>query len=182
MNTRIESLQLIEKACWQQLLRAVGDREHGWRLMTLATIDGDRADARSVVLRDVLPDERMLLFYCDDRSPKVQQLRAHPLGTLVLWSSTLSWQLRLHVDLKVEDHGLDISSRWARVRLGATHDEYLSAEPPGTPLDGPDSVAGARAHFAIVSAWVQQMDWLELHDGGHRRAVFDAQGARWVQP
>jgi hypothetical protein len=29
---------------------------------------------------------------------------------------------------------------------------------------------------------VQSLDWLELHPDGHRRAVFDAAGGRWVQP
>ena len=35
---------------------------------------------------------------------------------------------------------------------------------------------------AIVEAAIVSMDWLELHTEGHRRAVFDAQGERWVQP
>jgi hypothetical protein len=29
---------------------------------------------------------------------------------------------------------------------------------------------------------VQSIDWLELHADGHRRAIFDETGARWVQP
>jgi hypothetical protein len=29
---------------------------------------------------------------------------------------------------------------------------------------------------------VEAVDWLELHAEGHRRALFDAQGARWVAP
>ncbi|MGA1289383.1 MAG: hypothetical protein ACO3ZK_17950, partial [Rubrivivax sp.] len=53
LRSRIESLRLIETACWQELATAVRERGHGWRVMTLATIDGDRADARSVVLREV---------------------------------------------------------------------------------------------------------------------------------
>ena len=50
MNTRIDSLRLIETACWQELARAAREREHGWRVMTLATVNRDRAEARSVVL------------------------------------------------------------------------------------------------------------------------------------
>jgi hypothetical protein len=40
----------------------------------------------------------------------------------------------------------------------------------------------ARAYFAVISAEVESTDWLELHADGNRRAIFDAQGARWVQP
>jgi pyridoxamine 5'-phosphate oxidase len=41
---------------------------------------------------------------------------------------------------------------------------------------------GERAHFALVEASVEEVDWLELHAQGHRRAAFDATGAHWLQP
>jgi hypothetical protein len=34
----------------------------------------------------------------------------------------------------------------------------------------------------VVTAQVLTLDWLSLDPAGHRRAVFDAAGARWVQP
>jgi len=34
----------------------------------------------------------------------------------------------------------------------------------------------------VPTAQVLAIDWLELHAQGHRRAVFDESGARWVQP
>ena len=36
--------------------------------------------------------------------------------------------------------------------------------------------------FAVLAAEVQAVDWLELHAEGHRRAIFDAKGRRWVTP
>lgn len=55
---------------------------------------------------------------------------------------------------------------------------------PALGLD-PHAVGGPaaqRAHFAVIEARVLRCDWLELDPAGHRRAVFDADGARWVQP
>ena len=40
----------------------------------------------------------------------------------------------------------------------------------------------SRAHFAVVSAEVYRLDWLELSPTGNRRAMFDDEGERWVQP
>jgi pyridoxamine 5'-phosphate oxidase len=34
----------------------------------------------------------------------------------------------------------------------------------------------------VLTASVLAVDWLELHADGHRRAVFDAKGRRWVAP
>lgn len=186
LNARIESLGLIERTLWSELAQATHERGHPWRVVVLATVEnspqGLRAAARSVVLRDVQPEHRQLLFYTDTRTPKVQQLRQQPQGTLLAWSATLSWQLRLEVGLVVADSGLDVSSRWARVKLSPSAQDYLAALPPGTPVDRYEPERGSREHFAVVTAQVTAVDWLELHPDGHRRARFDAQGARWLAP
>jgi len=182
MNTRIESLRLIDTACWNELARAAREREHEWRVMTLATVDGERAEARSVVLREVQADQRTLVFYTDDRSPKLAQIAAHPLGTLLLWSPALGWQLRLRVQLQRVDDGLEVSSRWARMKLLPSAQDYLSPLAPGSPLGRGTEDRGSREHFAVVRARVLGSDWLELHADGHRRAVFDDAGSHWVQP
>jgi len=39
-----------------------------------------------------------------------------------------------------------------------------------------------RACFAVIQAQVLAIDWLELHPEGHRRAVFDEAGSRWLVP
>ena len=182
MNARFESLHMIERACWRELHRASHDRAHEWRVLTLATVDEDRADARSVIVREVDEQDRSLVFYSDSRSPKVTQIGAHPLATMVAWSRTLSWQLRLQVTLEVAAEGLDVSSRWARVKMSPVAHDYLAALPPGTPVRDYTPERGTREHFAVVNARVTALDWLELHPEGHRRARFDAEGSRWLSP
>jgi len=184
-NARLDSLPEIETAVWQQLEAATTDKAHDWRSPVLATVLGDAADARTVLLREVAVREKQLLFYTDERAGKVHQLLNHPRGTVVLWSRRLGWQLRCRVRLTLEVSGLAASSRWARIRLTPSAQDYLSPLPPGAPLADvlhAGSGAVARAYFAVISAEVEAVDWLELHRDGHRRAVFDAQGARWIQP
>ena len=49
-----------------------------------------------------------------------------------------------------------------------------------TPFE-PDRAS--REHFALCSARVMQIDWLELHANGHRRARFDGAGqGQWINP
>lgn len=180
--SRLDDLQAIEDAVWTELARAPHDRAHGWRVGVLATTDGQSADARSVVLRDVDAQRRQLVFYADSRSPKIRQIEAFPAGTLVLWSGSLGWQLRLKVALGVETSGLAVSSRWARLKMSPGAQDYLSPLPPGTPVAHPAPERGSREHFSVVSASIGSIDWLELHADGHRRAAFDAQGRRWLTP
>jgi pyridoxamine 5'-phosphate oxidase len=183
MMSRIDSLALIEASLWQELQLAAQQSEHEWRTMVLATVEGDEAQARSVVLREVDAATRELIFFTDARSPKVAQMRSRPMGTLLCWSSRISWQLRMRVELQVQTSGLKVSSRWARLKLTPAAQDYLSPLPPGSPVaDRFEPERASRSHFAVVSARVLSTDWLELHADGHRRAHFGPDGAQWLQP
>lgn len=181
---RLQTLAAIEAAVWHQLDAAAHDREHAWRSPVLATADGDGADARTVVLREVDAARRELVFYSDARSAKVAQLGARPQASALFWSRPLGWQLRVRLSIELETDGLAVTARWARVKLSPNAGDYLSAIAPGEPLQrsGATPPAAARAAFAVLTGRVRAIDWLELHPTGHRRAAFDAQGARWLQP
>ncbi|WP_284615628.1 pyridoxamine 5'-phosphate oxidase family protein [Aquabacterium humicola] len=172
----------VEAACWAELWRALEEPGHPWRLMALATVDGEAADLRQVVLRECRPADRVLVFFTDARSPKVRQLAQHPLGTLMVWSRALQWQLRLRCRFEVRTTGPDVAARWESLLEAQATGDYRSPAPPGEALDAP-AAPGMVGHFALVNAHVERLDWLELHEHGvHRRAVIDAQGARWVAP
>ncbi|MGA0610334.1 pyridoxamine 5'-phosphate oxidase family protein [Caldimonas sp. KR1-144] len=190
METRFESLGPLEAALWRELMMAAHDREHGWHSCVLATHDAhDGPDARTVVLREVDPERRQLFIYTDARSAKHRQLDADARAMLVCWSPQLGWQLRLRLICEVRSEGLDVTSRWAQLRSRPSARDYLAPLAPGValpddparqPQAAPTSVE--RTHFALIGAQVLSVDWLELHRDGHRRARFDAHGARWLQP
>lgn len=176
-------LQHIHDRIWGELGMAATDRSRPWRTPVLATAGGPvGCDARTVVIREVNKPARELVFFTDARSPKVAQIESHPRAVMVAWSPELGWQLRLEVTLMIETSGLAVSSRWARLKMSPAAFDYLSPLPPGSPLAQPTPERGSRGHFAVVTATVQGIDWLDLDPAGQRRAVFDASGARWVQP
>jgi hypothetical protein len=196
MDPRPQHLEEIEQVIWSELERCVAPRlrglgpdeesgqaaPHEWRVAVLATVDDGLPDARNIVLREIDAPERRLVFYTDARSPKVAQIEATPQGTLMFWSRTLGWQLRMQVRLAVQTSGLAVSSRWARLQTTAGARDYLSAQAPGSPLDAPLADLGTRSHFAMIEAMAETVDWLELHPDGHRRALFGAGGPKWLQP
>jgi len=179
-----DSLPALEARLWQELARVATDKAHAWRIATLATVDAQgEPDARSVVIREVDAEAHHLVFYTDARSPKVAQCQARPRATLVMWSAALGWQLRLKVLLDIETSGLAVSSRWARLKMTPAAFDYLSPLPPGSELAQPTPERGSREHFAVVTAQVQQMDWLDLRREGARRAAFSRTARpRWLAP
>ena len=178
---RLDSLPEIEAALWRELAAATKRGPHPWRNAVLATTDGEIGDARTVVLRGADSALQRLTLFSDARATKVAQLSSHPVGTLVLWSPPLSWQLRLRVRLQAHTDGLAVSSQWARLKLTAQAQDYLSVQAPGSALDAALQARGERAHFALIEADVLAVDWLELHPQGHRRARFADGQAIWLQ-
>ncbi|WP_418316468.1 pyridoxamine 5'-phosphate oxidase [Piscinibacter sakaiensis] len=177
----------IEAAIWRELVAAVDDRDHEWHTPVLASaaIGGEgevSPDARTVVLRAADPQAQQLIVYTDSRSPKVSQLQATPVATLVFWSRRLSWQLRCQLHCDVAEEGLAVSSHWARIKLTRAAQDYLSPLPPGAPIGSAPPAAQNREHFALLNGQVLAIDWLELAGDGHRRARFADGMADWLQP
>jgi len=180
---RLQTLAEIESAVWRELAACTADPAHAWRTAVLATATPDGADARVVILREADATNRTVTFFTDARSPKVAQIGAQPHGTLVLWSAALQWQLRLRAALAVQASGLAVSSRWATLAMTPAALDYLAPRPPGDAVAQPSPERGSRSHFAVVTAHVASIDWLEVHADGHRRARLAAgEPARWLQP
>jgi pyridoxamine 5'-phosphate oxidase len=158
---RLDSLSAIEAALWRELSAAPHDPRHPWRTPVLASTDGE--------------------IFSDARAAKLAQLDAHPIGTLVHWSASLQWQLRLRVQVEAHTDGLLVSSHWARLKLSPAANDYLSLQAPGSALANALGARGEREHFALLVASVLSVDWLELHPEGHRRARFAAGQAAWLQ-
>lgn len=173
---------MIERAVWRELARAASDRLHEWRIVTLANVAQGKPSLRSMVLREVNENRWQLLFYSDSRSPKVAQLKASPEAMLMVWSRELGWQVRMTTTVQVDDSSPAVSKHWAKVKASTNSQDYLAALPPGTPVQHFKTERGTREHFAVLTATVTALDWLELHAQGHRRASFDGDGHRWLTP
>lgn len=181
---RLNDLAAIATAIWRELGAAAGPGGHGWHTPVLATANGDEPDARTVILREADAETRRLVVYSDARAAKVAQLGAQPRAVLVFWCARLGWQLRVRAAITVETDGIALTSRWARVKLSPNARDYLSPLAPGAPLQAHSRPppASERANFAVLEAEVLSIDWLALDRAGHRRARFDRDGARWLQP
>lgn len=173
----------LRKRLWQELQRATVDRHHDWRTPVLATtgLDG-LAQARTVVLREVRRSNEQLLIYTDSRSPKVAELLAQPMASLLCWSPRLHWQLRLLLRFSVSRNDDEANAAWERVRQSPSASDYLAARAPGQRLAETLEPTLDAPQLAVLRGEVLSMDWLELSRAGHRRAKLDEQRVEWLVP
>jgi len=186
MNKDIETLPEICQQIWKELGRASRDRHHAWRTPVLATAGSDGAvNARTVVLRDVDVAHQTLRIYTDRRSSKVSELVKEPNALFVFWSARLNWQLRVRVNIAIRTDGAEVAALWQRIQQSAAGADYLGPAAPGSPRSDAHGTAtnpDSAHYFALLSAQVQEMDWLELGRGGHRRARLQKNTWQWLTP
>ncbi len=181
LTPRASEGELVQRI-WTELQRATVDRHHEWRTPVLATISQGVPQARTVVLRGADANASQLIFFTDSRSPKVNELRATPAAVFVFWSKRLSWQLRVQVQSQVHISGPRVEEAWARVSQSAAANDYLAARAPGSAMHPAAASEPGSHHLSVVTAHVEQMDWLELAREGHRRARVVGNTLDWLVP
>lgn len=174
---------------WQHLKAASDTETHPWRLGNLATVAEERPRVRTVVLRDVQIEARELICYTDQRSDKVNELKAAPYMEWVTYDPITRVQIRLRGIATVHSNDEHAAQHWNNSspehRRG-----YITVSPPGTKAESaspnlPDYLFDrlpndeeaqlGYENFAVIVCRIEHLDWLQLRRNGHLAAQF-----RWT--
>ena len=196
----ISTLDDVLNSSWKILHKGVGSFRHPFYRATLTTMDGNKPELRTVILRGFSEKDRTLICHCDARTPKVSQIHENSNVSWLFYHPKKWLQLRLsgtatvHTDDKIAD------SEWEKVKL-PNRINYCAEISPGSPMGKP--VTGspgslhksasklpdhpeARKNFAVIVCRFDDLDWLLLKLTGHIRAKFhwedNRMDASWVIP
>ena len=182
-----DTLDGILNEVWAMLKRGVTHVRDPFHWPVLGTTGKDGSSLRTVILRQFLLPQRVLICYTDARADKVQEmlnsanvgwLFYHPKKKVQL---RVSGQASLHADDPFADE------QWAAGRL-TSRLNYCATQPPGTPIDRPSSglpdfllnkvptlleTEKGRRNFMAIACQIDSLDWLILSVLGNRRARFD---------
>lgn len=188
--------------CWRRLGLGAADAASPFRFPVLATQGLAQAGApipaaRTVVLRAADPVRRELVLHTDRRAMKAAEITAAPRVTLVFHDPIDRVQLRVVANASLHSDDSRAAAAWAACSPSSRL-LYRARRGPGATIDGPfdwdegDWDEGAasdgegRENFAAIVCAPLSLDWLELCDPTHRRAVFQWAGeqfmGRWVAP
>jgi pyridoxamine 5'-phosphate oxidase len=172
---------------WARLTNAAHERDHPMRLLVMATCSPDcNPAARLMTLRGADAASGRLWFHTDRRAPKVADLRSNPVTCLVAFDPRDGLELRLTGRASVLDHGPEVERHWDQTAIMIRH-LYASPTPPGEASPTPDPrIAGhpqalpaaltrrARENFAVIEAVIDVIDWYQILDTSHSRAILRA--------
>lgn len=194
------SLDEIHAGVWDSLEAAALSSGHAWRLPVLATVSGEHAHARTVVLRAANGSDRSLVVHTDRRSPKVDQINQNANVCLVFYDPASLLQLSVTGTAQVHSMDAVADANWDDTPASSRR-AYLGELAPGLATDEPninlpehvrgrvpseEELAPARINFAVVGITVSAIDCLKLDRDGNLRAQFRyaAHGDEftWVAP
>jgi pyridoxamine 5'-phosphate oxidase len=182
----LESLEEVLNGIWQMLQRGVSRFKDPFHWPVLGTTGQDGSSLRTVILRQFILPERVLVCHTDARAGKVQQISRISRVCWLFYHPRKKIQLRisgaatLHTDDRLADE------QWAATKI-TSRLNYCATKPPGTPVDRPssglpdfliakvptllDSEKG-RQNFMVIAGRIESLDWLQLRISGNRRARF----------
>ena len=191
------------KYAWQMVGRGVHDRRSAFHTPVLSTQSRDGPQARVLVLRAADAGTKILTFHTDTRSAKINEFEADNRVTLTFYDSARKTQLRMNGIAKVHINDVLSDQRWKSSRPSSLRC-YLGAQPGSNSLQPTSGLPreleerepewaelqGAQSNFAVLAVSVQRLEWLHLHTGGQRRALFTWTGAsdgseccmQWLNP
>ncbi|OPY85366.1 MAG: Pyridoxamine 5'-phosphate oxidase [Syntrophus sp. PtaU1.Bin208] len=195
------NLEEVLESSWKLLHNGVRDFREPFHQSTLTTMEGDKPQARIVIIRAFSEKDRTLICHCDARGSKISQIRDNPNVGLLFYDAERWLQLRLSGTASVHTNDEMADSQWEQV--GLSHRiNYCAEIPPGSNTEKPTSgipdfirdkilksfdVPAARKNFAAIVCRFDEMDWLLLKLTGHIRAKFQwgndsTVQASWVIP
>ncbi len=195
-----DTLEWVLKEVWTMLRRGVTHFKDPFHWPVLGTTGKDGSSLRTVILRQFILPQRILVCHTDARADKVQEISNSAKVSWLFYHPKKKVQLRIsgQATLHADDRFADI--QWAATRI-TSRINYCSIEPPGTPIDKPSSglpdfllnkaptlleSERGRKNFMAIACRIDSMDWLILSALGNRRARFDwnekGLNAEWLIP
>lgn len=194
------TLDAVLKETWTMLKRGVTHFNDPFHWPVLGTTGTDGSSLRTVILRQFILPERILVCYSDARADKVDEIINFANVNWLFYHPKRKVQLRISGPATLHGHDQFADKQWASTSI-TSRLNYCATEPPGTPIDKPmsglpdfllkkvptlfESESG-RKNFMAIACRIDSLDWLILRAIGNRRARFDWDGLRlnatWLIP
>ncbi len=186
-------LESLPARLWSALERAANDPANPFRTPVLGTSNLFECALRVVVLRGADGARRQLIAYSDVRAQKVHQLKLCEQAHWLFHDPAGRVQLRISAGTMIHQNDPIARQHWQALPLLNRRD-YCANLPPGADIHAPgDAIAPelklptatkkelevGYENFAVLVSTVDQIDWLQLGEEGHVRAVFNWTTAGW---
>jgi hypothetical protein len=176
-----DTLDGILDEVWTMLKRGVTHSNDPFHWPVLGTTGKNGCNLRTVILRQFILPDRILVCYSDARATKVNDIGRYSKVSWLFYHPDKKVQLRILGQAKCHKDDQFADNQWASTRITSRLD-YATTHPPGTPIDKPSSgipdyllkkipavldSERSRKNFMAISCGIDSIDWLMLGALGH---------------
>jgi pyridoxine/pyridoxamine 5'-phosphate oxidase len=176
-----QSIAEIWQLCQAEVGRAIQDRKHPFRFVSLATASPQTIGLRTLVLRKY-DQAGHLWLYTDLRTAKIQQLRQRPQAALLMYHPRKQLQLSWQVSVQLHHENETAQELWAAIPDYARKD-YLALATPGSKLETANPQAQLPAddstNFVALELIPTEVEALQLRREGHLRFRWQNVAGEW---
>lgn len=171
--------QLILQQIKNELINGSVKRGHPFKYFSLGTLSGQIPQQRTVVLRKVQPNLK-LLFYTDKRSAKVQQIETNNTVSALFYHPKKMVQIQIEGKADIKENPEMLRKIWKSIPEKSKRD-YTSILPPGVETEHPDNLEylTENNHFCMVEIQPYRIEYLKLKQPHHLRVKFIKSGKDW---
>lgn len=178
------NLPEIEKQIWLLLQESVKNAKSAFHQGSIATINNNFPEQRTVVLRNVNLGEKTLRFHTDIRSEKVNHLYQNNALSWLFYDAELKLQLRIYTTATIYNSNDITKNAWENSRL-ASKMCYTTQATSGSILSEPEIIDVnkkdvepelldfAYNNFCVIETKAFAMDFVFLNAKGNKRGFFD---------
>ena len=183
------NLKGIYEDIWTSLESAVVDRHSGFHTFSLATVNNDAPENRTVVLRGCNKKAMILSFNTNNSSDKINHISKHNRVSALFYDKDKKIQIRFFGDASINNGNSYCKKKWDSMSKQSKECYYQNIN-PGDVIDSPDDVKTkiineTSISFTIVDININSIDWLSLSASGHTRARFMKENkfdGEWIAP
>ena len=171
--------QFLEEA-QRELINGHAKKRHPFRYFSLATIENDKPQQRTVVLRKTLVD-LSLVFFTDKRTQKIEDLQHNSACSALFYHPKKLLQIRVTGTAELITDKEQIASYWHTVQEASKKD-YTTSIAPGSTIKNPDAIAYTTEenHFCPVKIIPTSLEYLRLKRPNHLRVLFSRDDKDWT--
>ncbi|MFN2260852.1 MAG: pyridoxamine 5'-phosphate oxidase family protein [Psychroflexus sp.] len=165
----------------EELQLGVSEKNHAFRLASLATIRNNQPKCRTVVLRAV-ENNFNLIFYTDSRSDKVKNFQNNPKASALFYNHESLLQLEVRGKAKIISDPKILDFHWQKIKNKSTKD-YTTEKAPGTTIKNPDEVeySEENKNFCVIKILAEEIEILQLKRPNHIRSRFYInENSEWI--
>lgn len=166
-----------ENKVWDLLLQGTVNRKSSFHHPTISTVSKFKINLRTLIIREVFKEKKLITFYVDMRSKKVSDLNNNKNITIHIYDENCKFQVQLYGLGSIENNTKKTQLLWTNLHSNSKKN-YMSITKPGKKIVSPSgfeyykNAGQGYINFGLLLVKINRIECLQLLRNANIKAEF----------